>query len=196
MIKVRNQNQNKFSSTSFKFIFPFIILVCMTHITFDYQLQKSRKFSQKCTNGNQNIKIVHWNKGSANFSNRIHQINSLISDQNPHILALREANLNIIENGAPVKKHLEYNIEANKMSQITGISRNIILIKDGINYTRRYDLEDINTSTVWIEIKLSKGKPVLIGSIYRQWSLPSILNVPNSKSNSEQTNRWSCVLEK
>ena len=79
VIKFRNKSQNIFASTSYKTFFPLLILICMTHLTYDHQLQSSRNFVQKCTNGNQNIKIVHWNKGSANFSNKINQINTLIT---------------------------------------------------------------------------------------------------------------------
>jgi len=63
------------------------------------------------------------------------------------------------------------------MAKDTNQSRNILMIKEDIVYTRRTDLEDQNTSTVWIEIKLQKNKPILLGSVYRQWSLPQILNI-------------------
>ena len=70
------------------------------------------------------------------------------------------------------------------------------MIKEDIVYTQRTDLEDQNTSTVWIEIKLPKNKPILLGSIYRQWSLPQILNIKNSNNIQNQTERWEKVLGK
>ena len=93
-------------------------------------------------------------------------------------------------------KFNDYIIEHNLMPKSTGMSCNIISIKEGINYKRRYDLEDIYTSKIWIEIYLSKGKPILIGSIYRHWSLSSSINITNSKSSKSQTERWSKVYSK
>ena len=82
------------------------------------------------------------------------------------------------------------------MSSTTNRSRNILLIKDDIIYNRRYDLEDDITSTIWIEVKLPKNKPILISSIYCQWSLPKSLNIPNSNNIFNQTSRWQSVLNK
>ena len=75
------------------------------------------------------------------------------------------------------------------MATKTNKSCNAILIKNDIIYTRRYDLEDETTSTVWIEIKLPKNKPILLCSIYRQWSLPKLLNIKNSNNIQNQTER-------
>merc|ERR1712240_705471 len=55
---------------------------------------------------------------------------------------------------------------------------------------------DQNTSTIWIEAKLPKNKPILIASIYRQWSLPKTLNIQNSNNIHNQTARWESVLKK
>ena len=83
-------------------------------------------------------------------------------------------------NNTPFSKYADYNIEHTKMSLTTNRSRNIMLIKEDIIYVRRNDLEDDITSTIWIEIKLPNSKPILIASIYRQWSLPNILNIKKS----------------
>ena len=82
------------------------------------------------------------------------------------------------------------------MAKITNRSCNILLIKDDIIYNRRYKLEDDITSTIWIEVKLPKNKPILISSIYRKRSLPNILNINNSNNNTNQLNRWQKVMDK
>ena len=82
------------------------------------------------------------------------------------------------------------------MSRNTNQSRNIPMIKYDIIYKRRTDLEDQDTSTVWIEIKLPKNKPILLASIYRQWSLPQVLNIKNSNNIQNKTERWEKVLGK
>ena len=63
-------------------------------------------------------------------------------------------------------------------------------------YNRCHDLEDDITSTIWIEVKLPKNKPILDSSIYRQWSLPKSLNIPNSNNIYNQTTRWQSVINK
>ena len=73
------------------------------------------------------------------------------------------------------------------MAAKTNNSRNAILIKNDIIYTRQYDLEDDTTSTIWLEIKIPEGKNILISSIYRQWSLPKALNITNSNNSHNQT---------
>ena len=70
------------------------------------------------------------------------------------------------------------------------------MIKDDILYKRRKDLEDNTTSTIWIELKLPKNKPILIASIYRQWSLPKSLNIKNSNNIQNQTEHWEKVINK
>merc|ERR1712002_971840 len=93
-------------------------------------------------------------------------------------------------------KYKDFNIEHTKMSINTNQSRNIMMIKEDLIYKRRADLEDETTSTIWIELKLPKNKPILVASIYRQWSLPQILNIKDSHGITQQTERWDKVLDK
>ena len=68
-----------------------------------------------------------------------------------------------------------------------------------ITHKRRHqlhDLEDTDTSTVWVEVNLNKGKPILVSSIYRQWSLPNTMNILNSKTTKAQIDRWAKILDK
>ena len=103
---------------------------------------------------NKSLKFVQWNKGNSHFENKISDIQNVISSQKPDILALSEANLKdnykIYINQFP-----EYNFEKNLMFNIANISRNLLLIKKGILYKRRHDLEQQDTCTIWIEVKFS-----------------------------------------
>ena len=92
----------------------------------------------------------------------------------PHIFSICEVNAQKTINNTPFCIYTDYKIEHTKMATLTNRSRNILLIKDDIIYNRRHDLEDDITSTIWIEVKLPKNKPILVSSIYRQWSLPKI----------------------
>ena len=42
--------------------------------------------------------------------------------------------------------------------------------------------------------KTPQSKPILISSIYRQWSLPQVLGVNNSNNINNQTTRWKSVI--
>ena len=70
------------------------------------------------------------------------------------------------------------------------IARSILLIKDGISYKRRRDLEDKYISTVWVQININSKTSFLLCAYYRQWSLPSNLNINNSNSVNSQKERY------
>ena len=99
-------------------------------------------------NNGKHLNLAHWNKGQALFHNKTNNINHILATYKPHILTLCKANAHKITNNTPFNKYANYNIEHTKMSSTTNQSRNIILIKEDIIYTRRRDLEDNTTSTV------------------------------------------------
>merc|ERR1712243_335523 len=113
-----------------------------------------------------------------------------------NIISICEANINKDNNTGTNNSYKDYKIEHTKMSINTELSRNIIMIKEDIIYKRRTDLEDQETSTIWIKITIPKNKPILIASIYRKWLLPQILNIKNSNSIIRHTERWEKVLGK
>lgn len=43
----------------------------------------------------------------------------------------------------------------------------MVYVRNGINATRRSDLETNNISCIWLEITIGKGKPFLVGNMYR-----------------------------
>ena len=107
----------------------------------------------------------------------------------------RLANLKC-SNQSVVNHYKDFKIEYNKMSNNIDISRNILLVNNKLSYTRRLDLEDDITCTIWIEIKIPKCKPVLIMGGYRQWQLLKILDKNNTKTRTHQLSRWKMILEK
>ena len=80
------------------------------------------------------------------------------------------------------------------MSESIDISRNSVLIKSNINYKRRHDLEDPRTCNIWLEIKMGKGKNILLMGGYRTWSSLKSQNISNSRSNKAQVERFSITL--
>ena len=59
------------------------------------------------------------------------------------------------------------------------------MIHDTIKYIRRYDLEDNNTSTIWIEVENGNKKLLVMGG-YRQWQLPKFFKDPQSRNSGPQ----------
>merc|ERR1712240_956986 len=155
-----------------------------------YKTTKQHNKEQHIKNGNYTIKLLHWNKGKANFTNKTNDLDSILQRHKPSLISMCETNINTNTNTAINNKYSEYNIKHTKMSINTNQSRNIMMIKEDLIYKRQTDLEDEQTSTVWIELKLPKNKPILVASIYRQWSLPQILNIKDGHGIIQQTERW------
>ena len=77
-----------------------------------------------------------------------------------HIISLCEANIEKTINSTPNDTYKDYKIEHTKMSSTTNNSKNAIIIRNNLVYTRRYDLEDDMTSTIWIELRIPDGNNV------------------------------------
>ena len=82
--------------------------------------------------------MISWNKGNSNFITKKDDILITINRYHPDIFALHEANYNPKNDG----QIFGYNIEYNTLCVNHKISRTLLLIKKGISYKRRYDLEN------------------------------------------------------
>ena len=83
------------------------------------------------------------------------------------------------------------------MSKDTGLSRNLMLIKNGINYKRRQDLENTRTCNIWVEVDTSRNKRTLFMAGYRQWALPASLDKDKDRRCiGKQEQRFKLTLEK
>merc|ERR1712240_946263 len=87
--------------------------------------------------------------------------------------AIHEANYNILKD----RGFKGYNIEYNTLHINSVISRTILLFKKGINFKRRYDIENIGISSIWVQAQISKKVSIMVCSYYCQWSLPSCFNI-------------------
>ena len=159
-------NSNNNTINTIRLLILFLILSTVIPNT-HYTTRKTHNKTQHTKHGNNTLKLLHWNKGKAHFQNKINDIDNILSNHKPHIISLCEANIERKTNNDTYTNYMDYRIEHTKMSLKTNQSRNVIMIKDDIIYKRREDLEDKTTSTIWIEMKLPKNKPILIASIYR-----------------------------
>ena len=130
--------------------------------------------------------MFSWNKGNSLFKTKRDDILITLNRYNPDIFAIHEANFRCKEDG----QILGYNIEQNTLIKGNDTARSILLIKKGIAYKRRLDLENDYISSIWVQINLSRNKSILVCSFFRQWSIPSTLNIVNSSSVSSQVDRY------
>ena len=145
--------------------------------------------------GDKGLKLFHWNKGNAHFQNKISELQILIQEHDPDILCISEANLK----GTPTNigsQFKGYICETNLMHKNVGISRNILFIKRGIPYKRRSDLENKEICTIWIEIKFTNKKKLLLMGGYRQWTALKECDNENTKDKlNKQIYRWGVMLK-
>ena len=80
-------------------------------------------------------------------------------------------------------------------NQTSRVARTSLAIKRGTEYTRMPQLETEVNSVIWIKIPIKNKDPVLLCSGYRQWSLPTELNIKNSKGIKFQKARFNSYLE-
>ena len=78
-----------------------LLLVILMLNSFEYFLQTNNNKLAHILNGNRkgsSLKILHWNKGSSLFSNKVEHIKMVLNKYNPHIVSLSEANYDIERN--------------------------------------------------------------------------------------------------
>ena len=129
-----NDNNNK--ETKYKQAILMILLLTLTTLNPNthYKTRKQHNKEQHTKNGNHTIKIVQWNKGKANFTNKTNKLDSILSRHKPNLISICEANINRKNNTEINNKYKDFNIEHTKMSLNTNQSRNIMMIKEDLIY--------------------------------------------------------------
>ena len=148
----RSKDPNKNFSFSFHtlrkmFLFIFSIWNFIND-SFSKILQSKNNKTNHMVHGNISgggtYKLLTWNKGNSNFSNRRDDVLISLNRHNPDIFSIHEANYSI-KNDVKIKG---YKIEYNNLIDGNDICRTIILIRDSISYKRRYDLENKYISSI------------------------------------------------
>ena len=172
---------------------------CDSQFNYSWFLQRNNNKGMKTINGNRandnKIKIMQYNKGSSNFSNHIHHLQNIINLHDPHIICISEANIKAKDNVNMFDQLLGYNIETNMQYDAIGVSRNCIMVKNGIKYKRRQQFEDKLNSDIWIEISNGGRKNFLLCGSYRQWSLLKEMGIKNSGTIQQQEDRYKKSIE-
>jgi hypothetical protein len=150
--------------------------------------------SVKITNGNINnkksrtLKLIQWNKGSSYLTGSLEEVEILMQNEKPDMLALSESM--ILEKDTIEEVCIPgYCLEQADTFRDLNISRSCMYIKSTVQYIRRHDLEESPISTVWVELIVPGTSNVLVMGGYRQWRLPGNYG-GNSESSPSQQARW------
>ena len=165
-------------------------------IVYWFTSNKVRNRNIRAINGN-NLTLLHLNKGSSSILSKISIIKNLIFQEKADIISLNESNcnVNISKEARPIDGfEAEHKLLTYKGNS-TIVSRTTMLIRSGLEYTRMGALENDINSIVWIKIILKNGKPLLVCSGYRQWTLPATLNHSNSNKINFQRSRFESYLK-
>ena len=133
---------------------------------------------------------MQYNKGNINFGNHLHNLQHIVQTHSPHIMCISEANIKKVHFDSNANYIPGYNILLNKQYDQIGVSRNCMLVKEGINFNRRGDLEDSINCDIWVQISTGSNKNTLICGSYRQWSLLKEMGVKDSKNIKQQEFRY------
>ena len=153
----------------------------------------------KYTYGNKKqagIRIYHFNKGPAHLSNKIHEIENIITKYRPHILGISEANF--FGNQDADLVHIEnYKFVTAKSIEnpALNVSRICVYLHDSMVGKIRADLMDEHFSSIWLEVGLPQKRKILIGNVYREWGLMGQADPSISREISAQNDRWSVFLQ-
>ena len=112
--KVRSVKCNSKSNNNI-FVLVYFIMILSAQINSNYTKYKAFNLNrdQYIYYGNirTNFKIIHWNKGNSNFSNKINEIYTILDQSKPDIFSLVEANYPFSD---PIKIK-DYAIEFSRM---------------------------------------------------------------------------------
>ena len=160
--------------------------------TLDHNFLARYKYGNKSKNG---LKLSHINMGGGYLLNRMNEVESVISEEKPHVLGISEASI-----------HSEHDLKDLKIDNYTlqhsltlqnpslNVSRVCVLVHDSVVSKIRYDLMNDVFSSVWIELGFPRQKKILLSNIYREWQY--LLQRDNSsKSKTAQLLRWSSFLD-
>ena len=139
-------NKNRTKSRSFclnpKLFLIFFLLGVNINNTYSRVIQVSNNRTNHILNGNitkkGNLIFFTWNKGNSSFKTKRDDILITLERYKPDVFAIHEANFHIFQD----KGFENYSIECNTLTKGHNIARTILLIKKGLAYKRRSELEN------------------------------------------------------
>ena len=200
VVKSMNQNKKSFKQArnrtdrkSFKVMTASLLILLMVgHALASVNLSKLISNKEiKSYNGNKNksIKIVHWNKGNSQLTNKMQEIRNIAACHNPLVIGISEANFNINYDKSQVQIS---NYELHLCPQAeNGLNRIVVYSHKDLIVKPRPDLHSQGFSSIWLECHLPKQKKFLLCNAYREWQVPGM---QGSLMVTEQLSRWQVFL--
>ena len=104
------------------------------------------------------------------MENKFNDIETIIDGHRPHVLGLSEANLRAGHDQTNVQL-AEYCLHTAQTLDNPDllVSRVVVYTHNSLVVKRRYDLEDANISSIWLEVGLPRKKKILMCHAYREW---------------------------
>ena len=139
------------------------------------------------------LKFVHWNPGSAFLQNKMDEIEALVELEQPNILGISEANFNL---NTPEYEVLipNYKLVLPNMSpSVNSVARTVLYVREDLQYKVRLDLMPVDSAVIWVEISGIKGRKLLVGNVYREFT--HLGQGPASASHMDQKVRWGQITD-
>ena len=152
---------------------------------------KLRNKVQKSINGNgkNTIQVYHWNMGPRHWVQKVDDIRAIVDDIKPEYMFISESNL--YEKDPQHSCLIEgYDIIKPPSASIIGISRIILLVKQGMNFQLLPNLMNGDIASIWFKTGTKGRNKILVGGIYREHSIKGIPTPNNSGDDNEQIRRW------
>ena len=149
-----NKNRTKISGfcLNLKLLIIFFLLGVHIDNTYSRVIQVSNNRTNHILNGNitkkGNLTFFTWNKGNSSFKTKRDDILITIERYKPDVFAIHEANFHIDQD----KGFDNYSVECNTLTKGHKIARTILLIKKGLAYKRRSEVENEYVASVWIQL--------------------------------------------
>ena len=122
-----------------------------------------------------------WNKGNSNFLTKKSDLEKIIEVHKPLLFGVLEANMG--ENCYQPALNIDgYSLERDNLASEGGITRAAVYVIEGLNYSRRKDLEVKASPMIWLEINPNSKEAWLAFIGYREWR--SLLSKKKKKSRS------------
>ena len=137
--------------------------------------------------------IVNWNLGSRQWSNKRDDILHLVTEINPDLVAISEANLYSTEDDHSTNIP-GYELITTVDYGLTGISRLVVLAKTDLNYTVMIEKMEPKIASIWLRFPRKGKKPLIVGALYREHHLLE-QDLPNRTGEpATQNERWNKIL--
>ena len=150
------------------------------------------RYGNKQTKG---IKIAHFNKGCGFLASKKQEIENLISEFQPHMLGISEANF-FKDHSYDDVQFVDYNFHLCKTLANPELeySRIVVYTHKSLICKIRPDLMNDDISSIWMQVGLPNQKKILVCQVYREWQF---LQQADGSSNSiqAQLQRWVIFLD-